>query len=70
MPADQTPRRCAYNSMMTRVVAGNAPDDGAFETTFGRGGRGGQRCWKQDNQDERQSYHHSLHPRLDRVASL
>jgi hypothetical protein len=43
MSADQTPHCCAYDPMMACIVAGNAPDDGAFETTFGRGGRGGQR---------------------------
>ena len=43
MPADQTPRCCAYGAMMTCIVAGDASDDGAFETTFGRGGRRGQR---------------------------
>jgi len=43
MSADQTTHCCAYDPMMARIVASNASDDGAFETTFGRGGRGGQR---------------------------
>ena len=30
MPADQTPHRCAYDPMMACIVAGNAPDNGAF----------------------------------------
>jgi len=29
MPADQTPRCCAYGAMMTCIVAGDASDDGA-----------------------------------------
>ena len=43
MSADQTAHCCAYDPMMACIVAGNAADNGAFDATFGRGGRGGQR---------------------------
>jgi hypothetical protein len=43
MPADQTPHGRAYDPMMACIVAGNAPDDGPFETAFGRDGSRDQR---------------------------
>jgi len=67
MPADQTPRCCADDPMMACIVAGSASHHGALEAPFGRGGRGGQPGWKQDNQDQRHSHRRSFHRRLDRL---